>query len=148
MRIEIILVAQYCHYYERFEFQQHHQITSSMITANQECLIDHNLILLQFLHRINLTNFFFSYLAFFQSMHSPTFRAFCILCVAQTMANYKLPSACFLGTSASLVDALKGNFCCLHFELQRPLKVILVVIIFDGLTKKQMVMVFVMFMRL
>ncbi len=56
MRIEIILVPQYCHYYERSEFQQHHQIAFSMIAANQECLIDHISILLQFLHRTNLIN--------------------------------------------------------------------------------------------
>jgi hypothetical protein len=54
-------------------------------------------------------------------MHSPTFCAFCILCVAQTMANYKFPP-CLLGTSIGLINVLKGNFSCLYFELQQPLK--------------------------
>lgn len=55
-------------------------------------------------------------------MHSPTFCAFCILCVAQTMANYKFPPTCLLGTSIGLINVLKGNFSYLNFELQQPLK--------------------------
>jgi hypothetical protein len=122
VRIEIILVTQYCHCYERYEFQQHHQITFSMITTHQECLIDHNLISLQFLHRTDLTIYLFSYFAFLRSVHSPTFCSFYILCVAQTMVNYKLPPTCLLGMSASLVDVLKSNFSCLYFEFQQPPK--------------------------
>jgi hypothetical protein len=34
VRIEIVLVAQYCHYYEHFEFQRHQQITFSMIVTD------------------------------------------------------------------------------------------------------------------
>lgn len=119
-RIEIILVAQHCHYYEHFEFWQHHQITFSMITLDWEHLIDHNSIMLQFSHRINLANFFSSYLAFLQCVHNPTYRAFYILCVVQTMANYKIPPACFLGMSVGSIDVLKGNFFCLYFGLQQP----------------------------
>jgi hypothetical protein len=121
IRIEIILVAQYCHYCERSKFEQHHQITFSMIVAHRKCLIDRNSISLH-LHKTNLTNFFFSYLAFLGSGHSPSFHAFSILCVAQTMANYKLPLAYLLRTYTGLIDPLKSNFSSLYFELQQPPK--------------------------
>jgi len=65
----------------------------------------------------NRAQIFSSYLAFLQSMHSPTFCAFYILCVAQTTTNYKVPLTCLLGMFASSVDALKGNFSYLYFQL-------------------------------
>lgn len=73
IRIEIVLVAQYCHYYESFEFQQDRQITLSMIALDWECSIDHNSIALQFSHKTSIPNFFSSYFPFLRFVHSLPF---------------------------------------------------------------------------
>jgi len=36
------------------------------------------------------------------------------------MVNCKVQPTCLFGTFIGLVDALKGNYFCLYFELQEP----------------------------
>jgi hypothetical protein len=57
------------------------------------------------------------------------------------MVNYKLPPACLPRTSAGSINAMKGNFSYLHFDFNNLQKVVSAGAIFDGLTKRQMVMV-------
>jgi hypothetical protein len=118
VRIEIVLVTQYCHYYESSKFWQHHQITLSMITPNWEHSINHNSIVLQFSHRTDLPNFFYLYPTFLQFVHSLTFHAFFILCVAQIMANCKVPLACLSRRPLVQLMHWKSNFlvCILNYN--------------------------------
>jgi hypothetical protein len=112
VRIEIILVVQYCHYHDVPNFD------STIKSPSPRPYLSGNIQLIKIQSRCKFCQFFFF---FFCILHS---YILCIVLpfmhlafsVSQTMVDYKIDLAC-LTMSVSLIDTLKGIYACLYFEL-------------------------------